>query len=394
MVQSAAQEQAEPRVTTINALLHTSRAALLADAAQAAGLPNALYTDPAALALERPRIFHANWLAVGHAADLPNPGDQVPVTAAGLPIVLVRGRDGALRAFHNVCGHRGLKLVDMPCRGKPTLLCPYHGWAYDLTGALRATPDFGGYGQRTAPGFDPAAHALRRVPLAEAFGGLQFVNLSGTAPPFVDWAAPLLERWRAYDFATLRHAASETCTVAANWKLVAENFCDTLHLDWVHPQVVGYSKPEDHFDIFAAPAYGTGSYNVLSPDPRAHAFTPFPNLPPELVNRGEFIFLYPGVLIFLLPNQVFSIILDPLSPDCTGERLDFAFTETPDTEAAATARAWWIEGWRHLNQQDFGVLRRLQEGRASPAFNGGCFSAAMDAVPLAVQRRVAEDLLA
>ncbi len=379
---------------SIEALLASGHAALCAEPANAVGLPNALYTDPAALALERARIFHASWLAIGHAADLPQPGGQFPVLAAGVPIVLVRGRDGVLRAFHNVCGHRGVKLVDAPCQGKPTLLCPYHGWAYDLTGALRATPDFGGYGERTAPGFDPKSQSLRPVRLAEAFGGLLFVNLSGTAPAFAGWAAPLLDRWRAYDFAKLRHARTETCTVDANWKLAAENFCDTLHLDWVHPQVAGYSKPADHFDIFAAPAYGTGSYNVLSPDPRAHAFVPFPNLPPELANRGEFIFLYPSILIFLLPNQLFSIILDPLAPDRTAERLDFAFTATPESASVAAARTWWIDGWRHLNQQDFGVLRRLQEGRASPAFAGGCFSAKMDLVPLEVQRRVAQDLLA
>jgi choline monooxygenase len=368
------------------------RTALLADPAQAVGLPNALYTDPAALALERGRIFHATWLAVGHAADIGQPGDIVPVDAAGVPIVLLRDREGAVRAFHNVCGHRGLRLVDEPCRGKPTLLCPYHGWAYDLKGALRATPDFGGFGVRGSPGFDPKAHPLRPVRIAEAFGGLLFADLSGTAPTFEDWAAPLLSRWRPYRFDRLRHAQTERCAVEANWKLVAENFVDTLHLEWVHPQVAGYSKPEDHFDIIEAPAYGSGTRNALSPDPRAHAIPSFPDLPPDLANRGEFLFLYPNILLFLMPNQLFSIVLDPLAPDRTGERLDFAFVEGDESAATAAARDWWIDAWRHLNGQDFGMLRRLQQGRASPAFDGGCFSAVMDQVALAVQRRVAEDL--
>lgn len=369
-------------------MLRDAHGALAGEAAAATGLANAFYCDPSILALERTKLFRRTWLAVGHAADLPDSGDATPVEAAGVPIVLVRGRDGAVRAFHNVCGHRGLRLVDTPCRGKPTLLCPYHGWAYDLSGRLRATPDFGGFGARDAPGFDRARHALRPVRLAEAFGGLLFADLSDAAPAFADWAAPLLSRWAAYDFSRLSHAHAETCEVAANWKLVAENFVDTLHLEWIHPQVAGYSRPEDHFDVIAAPAYGTGTLNALSDDKRARAIPSFPGLPPDLANRGDFLFLYPNLLLFLMPNQLFSIVLDAQAPDRTGERLDFAFVGGGDPAAIA----WWIEGWRHLNNQDFGMLRRLQQGRASPAFGGGCFSPVMDQVALAVQRRVLDDL--
>ncbi len=369
--------------------LQANRTSLAADATRATGLSNAMYRDPAILTLERERIFRAQWLAVGHAADIARPGDAMPVEAAGVPIILLRGRDGTLRAFHNVCGHRGLRLLDAPCHGRPTLVCPYHGWAYDLAGLLRATPDFGGIGRRDAPGFDPTQFELRPVRLAEAFGGLLFVNLSGTAPPFADWAGPLLARWRPYDFDRLAHAHTETCTVDANWKLVAENFVDTLHLEWVHPQVVGHSRPEDHFDIIEPPAYCSATRSAFSGDPRARAIPSFPDLPADLANRGEFLLLYPNVLFFLMPNQLFSITLDATAADTTAERLDFSFVAS---DGAADARQWWIDGWRHLNSQDFGILARLQRGRASPAFDGGCFSAVMDQVALAVQRRVLDDL--
>lgn len=373
-------------------LLEATRLSLAGAPAMATGLPNAMYVDADILARERARIFRRHWLAIGHAADIPEPGDAVPVQAAGLPLVLVRDRDGVVRGFHNVCGHRGLRLLDAPCRGQPTLRCPYHGWAYDLRGALRATPDFGGFGQRGAPGFDSKQHALRPVRLAEAFGGLLFADLSDAAPPFAQWAAPLLERWQPYRFDTLRHGHTERCVVEANWKLVAENFVDTLHLDWVHPQVTGYSKPTDHFDIITPPAYGSGTRQALSPNPMAHVVPSFPDLPRELANRGEFMFLYPNILLFLMPNQLFSIVLDAEAPGRTGERLDCAFVEGGDPAEVAAARDWWVEGWRNLNGQDFGMLRRLQEGRASPAFAGGCFSPVMDQVALAVQRRVVDDL--
>jgi choline monooxygenase len=373
-------------------LLEEAVCALSAAASQAVGLPNALYTDAALLDVERQRIFHRHWLAVGHVADVPQSGDAVPVDASGVPLILARDREGVVRGYHNVCSHRGLKLLDEPCRGRPTLVCPYHGWAYDLRGTLRAIPNFGGFGQRGAPGFDMRAHGLRPVRLAEAFGGLLFADLSGTAPPFAAWAKPLLDRWQPYRFEALQHAHTERCVVEANWKLVAENFVDTLHLEWVHPQVADYSKPEDHYDVILPPAYGTGSRNVLSLDPIAQAIPVFPGLPEALGNRGEFLFLYPSVLIFLLPNQIFSIMLEPLAPDRCGERLDFAFVAGGEADAAAAARCWWIDGWRHLNGQDFGMLRRLQQGRSSPAFAGGCFSAAMDQAALALQRRVAADL--
>jgi choline monooxygenase len=380
--------------STHQPLLKAAIAALSADASQAAGLPSALYTDPGLFALERQRIFYRHWLAVGHVADVPQAGDAVPVDACGVPLILVRDREGAVRGYHNVCGHRGLKLLDEPCRGRPTLVCPYHGWAYDLRGALRATPDFGGFGERSPPDFDMKAHGLRPVRLAEAFGGHVFADLSETAPPFVTWAKPLLDRWAPYRFEVLQHAHSERCIVEANWKLVAENFVDTLHLEWVHPQVAGYSRPEDHYDVILPPAYGSGSYNVLSSDTLAHVIPLFPDLPAELANRGEFLYLYPNLLIFLLPNQTFSITLEPLAPGRCGERLDFSFVPGGEPEAAADARRWWIDGWRHLNGQDFGMLRRLQQGRASPVFAGGCFSSVMDQVALALQRRVASDLQA
>jgi choline monooxygenase len=378
--------------STHRQLLADAFSALLAGDPQAVGLPSALYTDAALLEVERQWIFRRHWLAVGHVADVPQSGDAVPVDASGIPLILLRDREGVVRGYHNVCSHRGLKLLDEPCRGRPSLVCPYYGWSYDLRGALRATPDFGGFGQRAAPGFDMKAHGLRPARLAEAFGGLLFVDLSGEAPPFAAWAKPLLDRWQPYRFETLQHAHTERCVVEANWKLVAENFVDTLHLEWVHPQVAGYSKPEDHYDAILPPAYGTGSRNVLSPDPIAHAIPVFPDLPEALGNRGEFLFLYPNILIFLLPNQMFSITLEPIAADRCSERLDFAFVAGGEPMAADAARRWWIDGWRRLNSQDFAMLRRLQQGRSSPAFAGGCFSATMDQVALALQRRVAADL--
>ena len=122
------------------------------------GLPAAAYTSEAVFQLENERIFAGSWVFAGLAHELARPGDVVPVTVAGRPVLLVRDADLEVRAFHNVCRHRCLKLVDEPCNVGPAIQCPYHSWTYRLDGALHIAPYFGGRDPRAVPeGFDRAA---------------------------------------------------------------------------------------------------------------------------------------------------------------------------------------------------------------------------------------------
>ena len=111
---------------------------------EASGLPNVAYTSEDWQRLENTRLFARSWSFAGYAHDLPNPGDAVPVDLAGMPLVLVRDGDGEIRAFHNVCRHRGATILEEKACGLKFLTCPYHAWAYDLTGALRTRPHFHG----------------------------------------------------------------------------------------------------------------------------------------------------------------------------------------------------------------------------------------------------------
>ena len=112
---------------------------------EAGALPNAAYTSDAFLELENERLFARGWTLAGCAHQIPGPGDGLPVTVAGLPLILLRNREGEIRAFHNVCRHRGAQILAEPCRGKPALTCPYHAWSYDLEGRLTARPHFHGH---------------------------------------------------------------------------------------------------------------------------------------------------------------------------------------------------------------------------------------------------------
>ena len=173
--------------------------------AVAQGLPAAAYTSEAFFALENERIFGGSWVFAGLAHELESPGDVVPVTVAGKPVLLVRDADGEVRAFYNVCRHRCLKLVDRPGNAGPTIQCPYHSWSYRLDGALHLTPYFGGHEPRAVPdGFDRAQHGLIPVGVATWHDWI-FVNLSGDAPPIEEFVAPLQSWIGGFDFTRMRH---------------------------------------------------------------------------------------------------------------------------------------------------------------------------------------------
>src|SRR5229473_659035 len=161
----------------------------------ARALPPAAYVDADFFALERKLVFHRNWIGIAFGHDIPAPGDAMPVEAAGLPLILVRDRAGEVRAFHNVCRHRGSALLSEPVKGQPTLRCPYHGWAYGLDGRLRATPLWDGQRVAAQGALDRGSLGLATVRCG-VWADVVFVDLSGTAPPLAEFVRPLAARWR------------------------------------------------------------------------------------------------------------------------------------------------------------------------------------------------------
>ena len=215
----------------------------------ARGLPGAAYTSEAFFALENERIFSASWVFAGFAHELAHAGDVMPVTVAGRPVLLVRDAEHRIRAFHNACRHRCLKLVDTPGNTGRTIRCPYHAWTYGLDGALHVTPYFGGPEPRAVPaGFDRTEHGL--VPIRSGtWHDWIFINLHGAAPPLEDFIAPLRRRLEGVDLTRMHHLATiDFGEVGANWKLLLENFIEPYHVQFVHSTTT--EQPlADHYTI-------------------------------------------------------------------------------------------------------------------------------------------------
>lgn len=369
---------------------------VLADIAAARGLANAWYTDIEAFAEEQARVFGAGWVAAAFAHEAAEPGDVLPLEIAGTPIVLVRGADGALRGFHNVCSHRGRRLVDTAKRVRGNLACPYHSWTYGLDGGLKATPHIGGPGVHTADGFDPACHGLKPVATAE-WMGLAFVDLSGEAGPFHDRIARLAGRWKDFDGVAPIAGGPESAfgfELACNWKLAVENYCEAYHLPAVHPGLNRYSRLEDHANLADADGGFAGQIShryapALAGDGRS--FPAVAGLDPYWMQGAEYAALFPNAMLGIHRDHFFAVLVEPLAPDRTAERAQIFYfdPEAATGDAYAELRRANAELWRQVFAEDVGAVEGMQQGRRSPAFDGGVFSAAMDGPTHAFHRWVA-----
>ena len=360
----------------------------------AIGMPGRVYTDPAFFDLERKLTFSRNWICAGVISDVPNPGDQMPFDLAGMPILVVRDNDGAIRAFHNICRHRGVQLVSDKLN-RTNILCPYHAWSYGLDGALARTPSFCGPGVNSHDGFDPANHGL--IPVrCETFGPLIFINLKMDAEPLSALVGPVADRWKDYDFSLLRSGGSLRFELEANWKLAVENFVERYHLPFVHPQLNQVSSIKHTLHITdGARHVGVGSRNFAPPPVAPDQILPtFPGLSPEQLTRAEYIELFPNVMVGVHYNHVYCFILEPRRVDRTVERFEFFFVGdqamTPDL---APARAQMVDLINLVNGEDIDIVQRLHRGCASPAMAGSVFSPVMEDTTHKFQRIVAERIL-
>lgn len=365
--------------------LSEALSAVLGPTAEASGLPNDVYTSDAFFERERDTLFAGTWACVGRGTDAPSPGDVCPVDLMGWPLLMVRGEDRRLRVFHNVCSHRGNRLVAQPCRVTGVIRCPYHSWTYKLDGRLRGTPHIGGVGNHALAGFDHEKHGLRPVRSHEWLD-LVFVNLSANAPEFEDHIAPLTERWSPFvsseDLAQLRVGASHadiTMEIAANWKLAVENFCESYHLPWVHPSLNKRSSLDDHYHILGADLFaGQGS---LAYDPDyldGERFPCFENWAKDRHACAEYVALFPNVWLGLHVDCLYTVILSPVEKNRTVESFQFYYLGDAAGERFANKRATSLAAWHEVFAEDIGVVEGMQAGRLSPAFQGGVFSPVMD----------------
>ena len=338
-------------------------------------LPAEAYTTERFLELERCTLFSNRWVCIGLVDDVPEPGDATPLEVAGRSVIMTRDAEGAVHVFHNYCRHRGLKILTEAVRGCSRFICRYHAWTYALDGRLLRAPHFDGPGKhdtRPVDGLAPVRSAVWRR--------LVFVNLSGDAPAFADYIAPLERRWASYDLSALRHAESRSCDIAANWKLAVENFVDYYHLPHVHKGLNSYSAMEDHYPIREGEVFfGQGNASYAPSDEATGGLPAFPGLDAAERSVTEAICLFPNLLVTLFDDNLRIILVEPDGAGRCRERIEvFVVGDEAMAPKLAPMRHALVERFQSFNFEDVAIVEGLQDAFATTAFDGGRLSPAFD----------------
>ncbi|SEK93985.1 Phenylpropionate dioxygenase, large terminal subunit [Roseovarius nanhaiticus] len=342
------------------------------------GLPNAHYVDPAVFEEEKHALLYSQWAGLAVGADVPDPGDAVPITFLGMPLLLLRDKDGDVRVFQNICRHRGMILVEEPRKIEGAIRCPYHSWCYSTKGALVSTPHVGGPGQNTHPAIKRSELGLIEV-RSHIWRDVVWINVSGDAPDFEEAMAPIIHRWREFDLPVHHGGAGSrfTLEVQTNWKLAVENYCESYHLPWVHPGLNSYSRLEDHYHIEEPGAFsgqGTMVYRQLTNE-NGDTFPDFADVGAKWNEQAEYIAAYPNVLLGVHRDHAFAIILEPKSLERTAEHIHLYYAE-PGIDEGLKARNSQL--WKTVFEEDIFVVEGMQKGRHVTSFDGGRFSPVMD----------------
>lgn len=370
-------------------------------------LPRAHYLDPEAFAREKDRIFFREWVLVGRGEEVPNPGDYLLLDVVGESILLVRDRDGSLKAHYNVCRHRGSQLV-LGVEAKPApesnriscsgtfasgIRCPYHAWTYNLDGTLRTAPYL-----EAGDAFCKEDLPLYRVDVQE-WAGFVFLNLGASGPSDDSRPRPTLAqqlgdapaRVKRYPLSELRIAQRISYEVAANWKVILENYNECYHCGTVHPElcrVVPAFKQRGGADLDwergVPHKEGAWTFTMSGTTNRK----PFDGLndDEQVRHKGELI--YPNFMLSLAAEHAAAFTLWPHGPDHTTVTCDFLFHPTemarPDFNPADA-----VEFWDITNRQDWVICESVQRGMRSRVFTRG-FYAPMEVLSLDIRKWLEE----
>jgi len=339
-----------------------------------ATLPGRSYTDPDVFAREREAIFEGHWFCPARGADLADPGQFQVVQVGRESVLIVRHHDGGLRGFLNVCRHRGSRLcVEESGQVKRTLRCGYHAWTYDLGGRLVAAPNLA-----TMADIDRGRYGLLPVPLRDWLG-YAWVCVASEPPSFEDTVIgsvterlgdpDAIERYQVADLALGQRISYD---VAANWKLIIENFMECYHCATIHPELISV-LPE--FARGYAAQYYVGHGAAFAD--RAEGFTvdgrggfgALPGISPDQDRRYFAVTVRPQVFLNLVPDHVIVHRMYPLAADRTTVVCDWLFS--PQIVASGQDVSQSVELFDRVNRQDFAACERTQPSMASRAYRDG-----------------------
>jgi len=322
------------------------------------GLSAKSYTDQQFWEAECNTVLSDGWLFVGFVHEFSKSGDVIPISVAGKPILLIKNNNNKISAFHNVCSHRCLKLVDEKKNVGKIIQCPYHSWSYDLKGKLKASPHFGGTNQHSPKGFNKLNHGLKPIRIHIWYDWI-FVNLSGKAKKFEEYAKPLIKKFNNFNLKKIKYVATlDFGEIHTNWKFLIENFIEPYHVQFVHKTTT--KQPlKDHYTIVDGFCYGSG---VDVQEENSDKNT--------LSVSSRYLSLFPNFIIGdYYPNQIGVYLNIPLKPGLTAQKRIIYTIEgknMTEQEINLQKKIWW-----DVHKEDHEICERLQEGRSSPASDEG-----------------------
>lgn len=338
-------------------------------------LPSAAYTSAEVYAWEQRHLFAGSWCCLGRVDEMCDGPTGQRAVAVGDVSVLLTWTEAGTRAFANTCRHRGHELLATgESSSRRSVVCPYHAWSYALDGGLQAAPGF-----RDVEGFDPAAYGLVELPL-ETWHGWVFCHaanpLGGDVPSFEQHLGVVERILGPYAPEKLVRRDRHTYEIAANWKVVCENYHECYHCPLIHPELCQVTPP-DSGENYQLPGQWVGGrmdlrdgMATMSMD-GGPAGTPIPDVDPRVV---EYIQIWPNLLVSAHPDFVMTHRLVPLAPDRTWIECSWYFVDDQGDQASA------VEFWDLTNRQDWAACESVQRGLGSPHFRPGPFAPNEDAV--------------
>jgi glycine betaine catabolism A len=361
-------------------------------------LPTSWYLSSAVFQAEKERIFCREWIGVCREEELQNPGDSLVLDLLGESILVVRNREGQLRAFYNVCRHRGSRLcraTDEPvATGRVALaggftagrmiICPYHRWSYDFNGALVAAPHLGSGSEFNKKDFnlDPVG--------IDSWGGFVFLHLTPSeAHPLAAQLGGVPDRLNRYPLAQLRIGSTIRYQVAANWKVICENYHECYHCGGVHPELCAVvpSFREGggaNLDWSRGVPHREGAYTFTHSGTTLRRSFPGLNEDERVRHKGELV--YPNSFLSVACDHVAAYILKPRSADLTDVTCHFLF-ETHEIEKPGFDPSDTVDLWNLVNRQDWTVCEAVQSGIRARVHTHGYF-APMEDYNLDIRRYV------
>ncbi len=339
------------------------------------GLPRESFTCSQLFLEEQQAIFARQWICAGRIPEHPESDADEPAylltQIAGHSIILVADRSGVIRGWHNLCRHRGTRLLDKTdgTLRNGCITCPYHAWTYDRNGALIGAPNM-----QQVTDFDRRQFGLLAVRCG-VWGGYVFVSLDDHGPTLESFIGPLASRLASWHPAQLRLARTLTYDVAANWKLLFQNYSECYHCPTVHPdlnQVTPYKTACNDLQqgaILGGPMQLADGFCTVTRDGKAIA-PAFPELDLARQRHVYYYTVFPNWFVSAHPDYVMIHRIQPIAVNHSKVYCDFLVAaDTPEVAAEPA-----IEMWDQVNQQDWRVCEMTQSGVASPAFRPGPYS--------------------